>query len=246
MSERQAIRLLTRSGRSGATCAQTAFTLIDLLVSISVVAVLIGLLMPSLSSVREAARRVVCASNVRQIGLGLAMYADDNKGLLPYTKFANINRSQAATQSMVILRDTPQTWDGLGLLFSAEYLDAPGVFYCPSHHGQHPRAAYAAYWGGEDGTIVGNFQFRGVGSLSLAGFQNGQAMVADGMRVQSDYNHRVGSNVLRADLAISWFSDPGSQLARLLPVSEGDPTAASKVENAWDTIDHGAPHSANP
>lgn len=246
MSEPQAIRLLTRSGRSAAACARAAFSLIDLLVSIAVVAVLIALMMPSLSSVREAARRVVCASNVRQIGLGLAMYADDARGLLPYTKFANVNRSNSQSQSMVILRDAPQTWDGLGLLFSAEYLDAPGVFYCPSHHGQHPRAAYAPFWAGDDGTIVGNFQFRGVGAMSITSFQSGQAMVADGMRVQSDYNHRVGSNVLRADLTISWFSDPGSQLARSLPQSEVDPAAASKVQNAWETIDHGAPHSANP
>lgn len=240
------MRLLTRPDRSAAKRARTAFSLIDLLVSMAVVAVLIALLMPSLSSIREAARRVVCASNVRQIGLGIAMYADDDKGLLPYTKFANVNRSHAESQSMVILRDAPQTWDGLGLLYSAEYLDASGVFYCPSHHGNHPRAAYAPFWTGEDGTIVGNFQFRGVGAMSLSSFQSGQAMVADGMRVQSDYNHRVGSNVLRADLTISWFSDPGSRLAGLLPQSEVDPAAASKVENAWDTIDNGAPRSANP
>lgn len=245
MSELRANRLLTRTGRTAARCAHAGFSLIDLLVSIAVVAVLIALLMPSLSSVREAARRVVCASNVRQIGLGIAMYADDHKGLLPYTKFASANRSFAESQSMVILRDAPQTWDGLGLLFSSNYLDAPGVFYCPSHHGNHPRTAYAPFWSGEDGGIVGNFQFRGFGSMSLSSFRDAQAMVADGMRVQSDYNHRVGSNVLRADLAISWFSDPGSSLSQMLPQSEVDPAAASKVDSAWQTIDNGA-RSSHP
>jgi hypothetical protein len=196
-------------------------------------------MMPSLSSVREAARRVVCASNVRQIGLGLAMYADDYKGMLPYTKFANPDPTRAESQSMVILRDDPQSWDGLGILFATDYLDAAGVYYCPSHHGDHPYATYADSWAGADGRIVGNFQFRGVGAMTMTSFRDAQAMVVDGMRVQSDYNHRVGSNVLRADLTVGWFADPGGVLGSLLPQSESDPAAADKIDTAWQTIDNG-------
>jgi hypothetical protein len=229
----QADSLNIRRGRGAAASRARAFSLIDLLVSIAVVAVLIALLMPSLSGVREAARRVVCASNIRQVGLGLAMYADDHRGLLPYTKFA----SQSATQSMVILRDGADAWDGLGILYSTEYLDAAGVYYCPSHHGDHPYSEYAARWTDRSGSLVGNFQFRGVGSVNLNSFRDAQAMVADGMRVQSDYNHRVGSNVLRADLTVGWFADPGGSLATSLPQSEADPAAADKVDSAWQTLD---------
>jgi hypothetical protein len=237
----QARCLLTRRARSTSRHPRGGFSLIDLLVSIAVVAVLIALMMPTLSTVREAARRVVCASNVRQIGLGLAMYADDYKGMLPFTKFAGAGVGSGATalQSMVILRDSPQVWDGLGILFESDYLDAAGVFYCPSHHGDHPYSAYAQAWIEDSGRIVGNFQFRGVGAMNLSSFRDAQAMVADGMRVQSDYNHRVGSNVLRTDLTVAWFADPGGTLAARLPLSEADPAAANKVDDAWQTIDSG-------
>ena len=68
-------------------------------------------------------------------------------------------------------------------------------------------------------------------------YQGGQAMVADGMRVQSDYNHSVGANVLRADLTVGWFSDPNHAVQQSLPETASDPEASTKVDNAWNTID---------
>ena len=60
------------------------FTLVELLVVIAVIAVLAGLALPALSSARERARRTGCASNLRQIGLGLELYASGSRGLLPH------------------------------------------------------------------------------------------------------------------------------------------------------------------
>ena len=58
------------------------FTLIELLVVISIISLLISILLPALSKARSAARRSTCASQLHQVGLGLAMYQVDNKGAL--------------------------------------------------------------------------------------------------------------------------------------------------------------------
>ena len=62
-----------------------AFTLIELLVVIAIIAILASLLLPVLSSAKEKGSRTACVGHLHQIGLGLRMYADDNKDKLPYT-----------------------------------------------------------------------------------------------------------------------------------------------------------------
>lgn len=254
----QAVRKSQCSGPRPLARSRSAFTLVDVIVTMAVVALLIGLLMPGLASVRETSRRVVCASSLRQIGFGLTLYADMNHDYLPSSAFLRGEKpggddggSGSETwfpSEMMTLRlpgppiyGLDRLWDGLGMLYSNEFLPTPEIFYCPSHWGRHPLSRYLLNWKGQNGAIVGNYHFRGFGpngSRRLSRIEPSRAaIVTDGLKTRQDFNHKVGLNVLRADISLSWLSD-GGRLFEYLPADGDSSLRTEDFEMLWNQIDH--------
>lgn len=72
-----------RGRRAGENPPGRAFTLVELLVVIGVIALLISILLPALNRARQQANQLACLSNLRQIDMGLLMYANNNRGRFP-------------------------------------------------------------------------------------------------------------------------------------------------------------------
>ena len=104
-----------------------AFTLVELLVVIGIIALLIGILLPALGRARSAARRTQCASNLHQMGLALNLYATDGNGFVPL----GVNSLNKQSNGWFYAAGDP-AGSMFGQLYEARYLRDPRVVFCPA------------------------------------------------------------------------------------------------------------------
>lgn len=132
---------MSKQGRRGSRPA--AFTIVELLVTFSIIGMLAAMLFPVLSRARERARDRVCLSNLHQIGVALSIYAGEWSVYPDADGWGEQNRITKYGQGPA----GNGYWSAVPMmLYSNGYLDNPDVFWCPVLSMRYPdRLAYLRY-----------------------------------------------------------------------------------------------------
>ena len=99
---------------------------------IAIIAILAALLLPSLKSARDSARAASCMSNLRQLGTGIHLYANEYDGNAPEPG-GRVASSYEARCGQWLCQSSPRQWMGLGHLYELGYVRDIKAFYCPGN-----------------------------------------------------------------------------------------------------------------
>ena len=119
--------------------AQRGFTLIELLVVIAIIAILAAKLLPALAKAKEKGNRIACISNLRQWGLALDMYLDDNQQIFPDLSIANNTPGAPGGYDQDNI-----SWNDLANFAAAGYGNSAWFNALPPYVSQKPLWQYAA------------------------------------------------------------------------------------------------------
>jgi prepilin-type processing-associated H-X9-DG protein/prepilin-type N-terminal cleavage/methylation domain-containing protein len=165
---------------------EVAFTLIEVLVVVAIIAILAALLLPALAQGKEQARRANCISNFRQLHLAWKLYTDDNNGMLPWNNYdaprtGSLGELDWVAGWFVPCNETSDQRDATNVLLLTTiqgcigtYLKEPKVFKCPSDQSiakikgyTYPRVRSVAMNHLMDGQADSSGPFYGYGTETL-------------------------------------------------------------------------------
>jgi prepilin-type N-terminal cleavage/methylation domain-containing protein/prepilin-type processing-associated H-X9-DG protein len=208
------------------TTPERAFTLIELLVVISIIAVLIALLLPAVQAAREAARRMQCTNNLKQIGLGLFNY-ESSYGAFAAMSFAGVTDptgGNSPDQGPSFLIRIASHIEG-GTLFNAFNFQLACVVGCPTGGAVNStvrNATVNTYLCPSDGASPHIF------GTNYAASYGPQWNWGDGS------NPKTGAFVAATAVPISSFTDGTSNTVMVLEVARGDgSTTVGTRSDAW-------------
>ncbi len=231
-----------------------AFTLVELLVVIGIIAVLVGILLPTVGRARESANRAVCLSNLRQIHQSFMLYAMSNGDHVPL----GYRRDPVPSEQFnsMVYSQTTGAYCLFGWLYNAGFMRQPKVFFCPSE--QDPRQMYDttpnpwpkpgvapslnvyAGYGCRPQVALPDLPVAGTVLPRLGQFRD-SAIFADLISTAGkvDTRHRQGINVLYGDGSARWY--PRGPIAADLNAC-GNPFPPTTAYNGfqddlWATLD---------
>ncbi|WP_218025618.1 DUF1559 domain-containing protein [Capsulimonas corticalis] len=141
---------------------RTGFTLIELLVVIAIIAILAAILFPVFAKAREKARQITCASNEKQIGLGILQYNQDYDEMFPMLHY-NDGAGQEVRWFDAV---SPYIKNGQIYTGSGHYSGAGGIWHCPSTAADQPATYGANYDLFRDGQpYIGTATVQGISVL---------------------------------------------------------------------------------
>jgi prepilin-type N-terminal cleavage/methylation domain-containing protein len=159
------------------------FTLVELLVVIGIIAVLVGILLPTLAKVRQQALNANCASNIRQIIIACQSYAANNKGYLP-PRFREGKEQYLQPLYTYFVQDVQvgKPWPryGLGLLWEQKYIPTEACFYCPGGraHPEHNLDFFPKPWLSADTNYRTSYSYNPHYALKVPGNTSSEKITA--------------------------------------------------------------------